>query len=264
MSLSGWRNAGIIILTGLVILLVSVILYYSGDALSLSIFSSFLAPLAAFFLGVAGLNAFGRESLVKDDRFHSLNVWMALGLIVFSLSEIAGVILHTLGSTEIIFTIGLVQLPALLLWGLGVLGYLQSSNSALGVAGNNMWPRVILIGTIAGLGLFVLETLFIPGSGLLHIGISVPMVVGLSIILIALGRLLWTLRGGLIAKPLILLFLGVLLFFIRNLFWSFITYAPGSPFDYVIATEAYVLIGASIIAASRLEKAYDVVEDVEE
>ncbi len=264
MSLLGWRNAGSIILTGLVILLVSVILYYSGDALSLSIFSSFLAPIAAFFLGVAGLNAFGRESLVKDDRFHSLNVWMALGLIVFSLSEIAGVILHTLGSTEIIFTIGLVQLPALLLWGLGVLGYLQSSNSALGVAGNNMWPRVILIGTIAGLGLFVLETLFIPSSGLLLIGISVPMVVGLSIILIALGRLLWTLRGGLIAIPLILLFLGVLLYFIRNLFWSFITYAPGSPFDYVIATEAYVLIGASIIAASRLEKVYDVVEDVEE
>ncbi|MHA2027324.1 MAG: hypothetical protein ACXACG_08345 [Candidatus Thorarchaeota archaeon] len=266
MSHKGWRNAGIIILTGLLILVISVILYYIGDTTTLSIFASFLVPLVAFFLGVVGLNAFGRESLVKDDRFHSLNVWMALGLVVFSLSEIAGVIMHLLeGTDEILFTIGLVQLPALLLWGLGALGYLRSSNSALGSSdGDRMWAGVILIASIVGLGLVVVETLFIPGRSLLYTGISVPMVVGLGIILFALGRLLWTLRNGLIARPLMLMFLGVLLYFIRNLFWSFTTYAPGSPFDYITAIESYVLIGASLMAASRLEDVYEVTEVVEE
>jgi hypothetical protein len=216
-------------------------------------------------MGILGLNAFGGESLVKDDSFHALNVWMALGLVVFSLSEIAGVIIHFIGGPEeILFTVGLVQLPALLLWGLGVLGYLRSSNSALGVSKDRMWTRIILGASIAVLVLVVAETLFIPGQSLLYTGISVPMVVGLGIILLALGRMLWTLRGGLIARPLILMFLGVLLYFIRSLFWSFVIYCPGSPFDYVTAIESYVLIGASLIAASRLEEVYDTIEDQEE
>ena len=262
-SHKGWRNAGIIILTGLFILVISVILYYIGYTTTLSIFTSFLVPLVAFFLGVVGLSAFGRDSLVKDDRFHALNVWMALGLVVFSLSELGEVLLHVLGSQEIIFVIGLVQLPALLLWGLGVLGYLRSSNSAFGVSGSGMWARTILIAAVVGLALVAVETLYFPRS-LFYIAISVPMLVGLSIILFALGKLLWILRSGLIARPLMLMFLGVLLFFIRNLFWSFATYAPGSPFDYVTAIEAYVLIGASLVAASRLEEVYDEIEDVEE
>jgi hypothetical protein len=259
-SHKGWRNAGLIIFTGLAILIISISLYFVGDSTTLKIFTSFLVPLVAFFLGVMGLSAFGRDSLVKDDGFHALNVWMALGLIMFSIAEIAGVILHTIGSTEIVFTIGLVQLPALLLWVLGVLGYLKSSNSALGISGEKMWAYVILIATIAGLCLIVVETLFFPRS-LLYIGISVPMVVGLGIILIALTRLLWTLRSGLISRPLMLMFMGVLLYFIRNLFWSFVTYAPGSPFDYVTAIESYVLIGSSLIVASRLEDVYDSVEE---
>jgi hypothetical protein len=259
-SHKGWRNAGLIIFIGLTILIISIILYFVGDSINLLIFTSFLVPLVAFFLGVMGLNVFGRDSLVKDDRFHALNVWMALGLIVFSMAEIAGVILHTIGSVEIVFTIGLVQLPALLLWGLGVLGYLRSSNSALGISGEKMWTHVILVAAVAGLCLFVVETQFFTRN-LLYIVISVPMVVGLGIILVALGRLLWTFRSGLISRPLNLMFMGVLLYFIRNLFWSFFTYAPGSPFDYVTAIESYVLIGASLIVASRLEDVYDSVEE---
>jgi hypothetical protein len=260
----GWRNAGLIILTGLAILLISVFLYYNGNTMTLSVFASSLAPILAFFLGVIGLSAYGRESLVKDDRFHALNVWMALGLIVFSLSEVAGVMLHTLDSSEILFIIGLVQIPALLLWGLGILGYLRSSNSALGESSEGLWARVILIASIAGLTLIVVETLYFPGRSIVQMGIAVPMVIGLSVILLALGRLLWVLREGLIVRPLILLFLGVLLYLIRNLFWNYVEYAPGLPFDYITAIESYILVGASLIAASRLEEVYDEAEEIEE
>jgi len=255
-----------IIILGIAILVVSLFLYQIGDTTSLLSFVSILTPAVALLLGIVGLNAFGRESLVKEDRYHALNVWVALGLIIFSLSEIAGIIIHFTDNTnQFCFAVGLVQIPALLLWGIGVLGYLRSLNSALGVSnGNRMWPLIIIVSTIAGLAMVVFEILFIPVQNLFLTIVSVPMVVGLGIILFALGSLLWTLRNGLIAKPLILLFLGVLLFFIRSLFWSFVNYCPETPFDYIMAIESYILIGASLFAANKLDEVYDIVEDSEE
>lgn len=266
MSQTGWRNASIIIFSGLAILVVSLFLYQIGDTTNLLSFVSILAPAAALLLGIVGLNAFGRESLVKADRYYALNVWVALGLIIFGFSEIAGTIIHFIDNThQMCFVVGLVQMPALLLWGVGVLGYLRSLNSALGVSsGNRMWPLIIIVSTIAGLVMVVVETLFIPAQNLLFTIVSVPMVVGLGIVLFTLGSLLWTLRSGLIARPLILLFLGVLLFFIRSLFWSFVNYCPGTPFDYITAIESYILIGASLFAARRLDEVYDIVEESEE
>ena len=260
----GWKYAGVIILLGLLILVTTLVLLFIGETSHLLILVKVLAPLSPFFLGVVGLSIFGRESLVKEDRFHALNVWIALGLVVFSLSEFAGVILHVVGSAEILFMIGLIQLPALMLWGLGVLGYLRASNSALGVAAEGFWIRVILITTIATLVIVVLEVLFIPNRSIIELGVSILMVIVLGIILIALGRLLWVLRSGLIARPLTLLFLGVMLFLIRNLFWNFFTYAPDLPFDYVTAIESYILIGGSLLASSSLEEVFNLVEEVEE
>ncbi|MFW9794730.1 MAG: hypothetical protein ACFFEE_10535 [Candidatus Thorarchaeota archaeon] len=266
MSEIGWRNTGLIIFSGLAILILSLILYLSGESTILLTFVSVLAPIVAFLVGIIGLNAFGRESLVKDDRFHAMNVWMALGLIVFSLSETAGVIIHYTESTnQICFTVGLVQMPALLLWGLGVLGYLRASNLALGVTyTERLLPLIIIISSIVGLTIIVVVTLFNPAQYLLFTIISVPMVVGLGLILFTLGTLLWTLRNGLIARPLTLLFLGIVLFFVRSIFWSFVNYCPGTPFDYVTGLESYILVGSSLIAASKLDEVYDTIEEFEE
>ncbi|MFW9925605.1 MAG: hypothetical protein ACFFDM_02445 [Candidatus Thorarchaeota archaeon] len=264
MSLVGWLNTGLIIFSGLAILVISLILYWAGSISSLLIIVTLLSPIVALMLGILGLNAFGHESLVKDDRFHSLNVWMALGLIVFSLSEIASGIIHYTGnSIEICFAVGLVQMPALLLWGLGVIGYLRSSNSALGISNtDSILQFVITLASIAGLASLVVVAVLNPLQ-ILYTAISIPLIIGLSVILIALGSLIWTLRSGLMVRPLILLFLGVLLFFIRILFWSFVNYCPGSPFDYVTAIESYILIGASVLAASKLDEIYTVTEDLE-
>lgn len=264
MSQVGWRNSALIIFSGLAILVISLILNATGNIPILLAIVSVLSPAIALLLGISGLNAFGRESLVKEDRFHSLHVWMALGLIVFSLSEVASVIIHITGySNEICFTVGLVQMPALLLWGLGVLGYLRSSNIALGITNtDSLLQFIITLASIAGLAILVVVAVLNP-SQILYTAISVPMIVGLVVIIFALGNLLWTLRDGLIARPLSLLFLGVLLFFIRTLFWSFINYCPGIPFDYVTAIESYILIGAAILAASKLDEIFLVIEDFE-
>jgi len=257
-SQSGWKYAAIIIFTGFVILMVAEVLYFTGMSTVLSAMTTALSPFIALFLGILGLNFFGRESLVKEDRFHAMNVWMALGLVVFSLAEITGFLIRiTESSTEIFFTIGLVQMPALLLWGVGVIGYLRSSNSALGVfTGNRIGSILFIVTAISSLALVVILILINPSQNLLATFVSVPMIVGLGVILCVLGGIIWILREGLIARPLILMFLGVLMLLIRSLFWGIVTYSPGSPFDYVTAIEGYILVGASLAAASRLDDVY--------
>jgi hypothetical protein len=52
------------------------------------------------------------------------------------------------------------------------------------------------------------------------------------------------------------MFLGVLMLLIRSLFWGFVAYSPGSPFDYITAIEGYILVGASLAAASSLDDVF--------
>jgi len=254
-SQSGWKYAAIIIFTGFLILVIAEVMYFTGLRSLLNVLTTTLSPVIAFLLGIIGLNFFGRESLVKEDRFHAMNVWMALGLIVFSLAETAGVLIRYSGMPiEICFTVGLVQMPALLLWGLGVVGYLRSSNSALRViTGNRIGSILVMIVALAGLGMTVIISVIKPAQNLLITFVSVPMVVGLGATLFILGGLVWILREGLIARPLILMFLGVLMLFIRSIFWAFIQYCPGSPFDYMTVIEGYVLVGAALAVASKLD-----------
>ena len=82
------------------------------------------------------------------------------------------------------------------------------------------------------------------------------MIVGLGITLCILWGIAWILRQGLISRPLVLMSFGVLLLLIRSLFWGFVAYCPGSPFDYLTAIEGYILVGASIAVASRLDDVY--------
>ncbi|MFW9786747.1 MAG: hypothetical protein ACFFE2_05490 [Candidatus Thorarchaeota archaeon] len=255
---SGWKYAAIIIFTGFAILFVAEVLYFSGLHSFLNIYATTLSPIMAFFLGIVGLNFFGRESLVKEDRFHAMNVWMALGLIVFSLAEVTGILIRVTGnSSDIYFTIGLVQMPALLLWCLGVVGYLRSSNSALGVFnGERMSSILVILSSLVGLALVVIMTLIRPEQTILIIFVSVPVIIGLGVLLLILGGIVWVLREGLIARPLILMFLGILLLLIRSLFWGIINYSPGSSFDYITAIEGFVLVGAALAVASRIDDVY--------
>ncbi len=265
MSQSGWKYAAIIIFTGFVILMIVEVLYFAGLNSILSMLTTVLSPVIALFLGIIGLNVFGRESPVKEDRFHAMNVWMAFGLIVFSISETTGILIRiTESSVEICFTVGLVQMPALLLWGLGVVGYLRSSNSALGLFnGHSMGSRIVLVSALCGLALVVIMTLINPVQSLLITFVSVPTIIGLGVTFCILVGISWIMRKGVIARPLVLMALGVLLLLIRSLFWGFLNYCPGSPFDYVTAIEGYILVGAALAAASSLEDMYTIREEKE-
>ncbi|MHA3963457.1 MAG: hypothetical protein AM325_007945 [Candidatus Thorarchaeota archaeon SMTZ1-45] len=249
-----WIYAAFVILLGIFILVVSGILVMVGfDALVFSA-ASIIAPMVALSIGIMGISFFGRESFLKEDRFHTLNVWIAFGLIFFCLADITAILVYmNENSAQICFTIGLVQIPGLLLWALGIVGYLKSLNSSLKLTeGTQLWLALGVITTLTSLSLVVIFAILFPSRNLLSTIVSVPIIVVLGLILCIISGTLWIFRDGYLARPLLLLFFGVALLFMRSVIWQVEDYCSGSSFSQITAIESYLLVGASFLIASKL------------
>ena len=109
----------------------------------------------------------------------------------------------------------------------------------------------------------VIMTLVRPAQSILITLVSALMIVGLALTFSILAGITWVLREGMISRPLSLLLLGVLLLLIRSIFWGFINYSPGTPFDNLTAIEGYILIGAALALASKIDEVYFVREPTE-
>lgn len=239
---------------GLTILAVFVLLSATGYVDALLVLLSILTPLTAFLLGALGLRLFGRESEMRHDMFHSVNLWIGIGLIMLSLSEAAAILLSiTATPLQIEATIGLMQLPGLLLWGFGVLQYLQSANSSLEFAETGrLWMILLVVTSLATLILIAAIALYMPGTGVIENVVLSPIVVGQGMLAtIALG-LVWTFRHGEIARPIFLIFCGFLLYLIRTVHWAFTVSTIGAPLNSIIAIEAYIFLGAALVLARNL------------
>jgi len=260
--LSRWVYAVVAIFLGILILVTSALLIAVGlDALTFSV-TSILAPIISLFIGILGISFFGRESFLKEDRYHTLNVWLALGLVFFSLADVTAILVYfNENARQISFTIGLVQIPGLLLWSLGILGYLKSLNSSLKLTeGTQLWLALGVITTLTSLSLVVIFAILFPSRNLLSIIVSVPIVVVLGLILCIICGILWIFKDGYMAKPILLLLFGIILLFIRSIFWQAEDYLSGNPINQIIAIESYLLVGASFLMASELGvifEAYD-------
>jgi hypothetical protein len=240
---------------GLLIFVLSLLLWFWGEFVLLDLLSAILAPLTAFLMGIIGLYHFGRESLAKEDRFNLMNAFFSLGLVLFAISEVAASLLGGQeGSEAFHFTIGLIQLPGLILWAIGVLGYLRSSNAALGVASDTK-----LVG-----GLIAIPTAFVvvvasailvitPTRNPIEVLATAPLAIGLGVVMCALAVILWIFREGRLAGPIALAFVTLILVFIRIAAWCFVGFSPLESIGRLLGTEAYVLLGASIAAAKGIE-----------
>ena len=243
-----------VFILGLTILAVFVLLSTTGYVDALLVLLSVLTPLTAFLLGALGLRLFGRESEMRHDMFHSVNLWIAIGLIMLSLSEAAAILVSiTASPLQIEATIGLMQLPGLLLWGFGVLQYLRSVNSSLEFAETGrLWMILLVVTSLATLILIAANALYIPGIGVIENVVLSPIVVGQGMLTtIALG-LVWTFRNGEIARPLVLVFFGLLLYLVRTVHWAFTISTIGTPLNGIIAVEAYIFFGAALALARNL------------
>jgi hypothetical protein len=249
-----WLNTVPIFILGLSILAVFLLLPLTGNNDILLTISSILTPLMAFVLGATGLWMFGRVTEMREDQIHSLYLWVSIGLLLLALSEITGTLVSFSQSPlKIEVTVGLVQMPGLLLWGFGILQYLRSLNSALEFSDSGkLWIILLIVALVATTSLVVINLLYYPGIGLVENIVLSPLIIGLVLFtIIALGCV-WVLRQGAIAKILVMVFIGFLLYLIRTIQWVFTASLLGTPSNSIFALEAFVFIGAAFILARKL------------
>jgi hypothetical protein len=206
-------------------------------------------------MGLIGLFHFGRESLAKEDRFNQMNVFFSLGLVLFAISEVAaGLLGGQEGSESFHFIIGLIQLPGLLLWAIGVLGYLRSSNNALGVASDTKLVGILIVIPTLFVSIAAVIALIVsPARNPVEVLATAPLAIGLGFVTCALAVILWIFREGRLAGPIVLALLTLVLVFIRIAAWCFVGFSPLEPFGRILGAEAYVLLGASVAAAKGIE-----------
>jgi hypothetical protein len=248
------QNAVIVISVGIVILLASLVLISTGNDVLLFGIMSIIAPLIAMSLGALGLKIYGRDSGTKDDRFNTLNYWLAIGLIMLSFAEIAGTLVSlSLGPQQMILITTLIQLPGLLLWGIGILQYLRSLNEALGyVKPQNLWIGLFLPTTLSTISLVVVIVTQLPMFGLIESLVLSPIIVGFTLFVIITTAFVVIFRKGFLSKPLLLLLGALLLYLVRVLLWLLTDLGIEAPTDRVIAAESFILCGAALLMARSL------------
>jgi hypothetical protein len=252
---TGLRDTLVIIISCVILALLALILISTGNGDILLAGGVLLAPTSALAFGLYGMNLFGRDGFVKDDRFVTMNVWLSLGLVVLTLSEIAGIAMGIVGSPEqVCFTVGLVQMPGLLLWGLGIISYLRSVNLSLDlIEGERLWPILVFVIVMGSLVVVAAVIVSSPERSPLTVLVSAPTMIWLGIILSIITGLTWTLRGGFLIRPLSLLLIAILIGFVRSVLWVASDFCEGGALDDLFAIESYLLVGASLIEAAKME-----------
>ena len=249
--MSKTRQALPFLLGGILIAMIWVILWFLGLDDSLLLMAIFLPPFAALVFGIIGVAYFGQEGFMREDRFHMMNLMMALGLVVFAIAETAtGVI----GSSETSYlAIILMQLPGLLLVALGVASYLRAITEVLNYRNDKTIAAIVCIPfgffTIAG----AIMAIAIPRALTVEYLVNIVVAAGIGTLVLALGMLLWVFRQGELAAPLGFAFVAMLLYLARSILWCWFGFIPLGPLFQVLVVESYILLGASISVARGLQ-----------
>ena len=247
-------NTLVVISLGLLFLIVSILVIATGNvSLQLGI-NAVMTPLVALFLGVSGIRIYGKEYTTRSDKFYTMNLWFAIGLIMLSLAEIGrSIISFTLNTSGIILIVALIQLPGLLLWGIGIIQYLRSLNSAMDfIPTDTLWTILFFIVTISTAGLILINAILFPTIGFFENIVLSPIIVGLAVFSVSNAILVWVFRKGSLSQPLFLIFGALGLYLIRCIFWLFTSTALESPTDGLIAIESFILCGAALQLARDL------------
>lgn len=249
-----WRTILSIIVPSLLFLIAGLMFAAIGrDAWFLGITMVF-APLIALLLGASGLRTYAKDSVNKDDRFNTMNLWLAIGLIMLSFAEMAVTLVRlSLNPPQMALIIALVQLPGLLLWGLGIIQYLRSLNSSLGfMDANKLWTVLFFITTLSTLGLIVTTVIQFSTIGFIEIIVLSPIIVGISLFAIITTGLVWIFRKGSLVIPLFFILGALILYFVRSMLWLFADTTLGSPIDGLLAIESFILCGAALLFSRNL------------
>jgi hypothetical protein len=137
--MSKTRRALPFFLGSILVAMIWVVLWFLDLDDSLLLMTIFLPPFSALASGTIGVAYFSQEGVMREDRFHMMNLMLALALIVFAIAETAT---GAIGSSETGYlAIILMQLPGLLLVALGVARYLRVITEVLNRSSTLWWRQ---------------------------------------------------------------------------------------------------------------------------
>ncbi len=251
MTMSKTRWVLPFLIGGILIAFIWVILWFLGLDDSMLLMAIYLPPFAALVSGIIGVACFGQEGFMREDRFHMMNLMLALALVVFAIAEIAAGVIGS-SETGYLATI-LIQLPGLLLVALGVASYLRATTEVLNYRNDRTVASIIFIpiGVFAVAG--AITAIAVPGALTVEYLVNIVVAAGIGSIVLALGRLLWVFRQGKLAAPLGFAFIAMLLYLARSILWCWFGFTPLGPFFQVLVVESYILLGVSISMARGLQ-----------
>ncbi|MHA2071440.1 MAG: hypothetical protein ACW985_06605 [Candidatus Thorarchaeota archaeon] len=243
------------LLSVIAILILAAFAWILTEQSMLAVLGMALAPIFALIMGIIGLVSFGREDFRREDRFHLMNLFFSLGLVLYAISEVAASLLASQeGSEAYLFTLSLIQMPGLILWAIGVLGYLRASNSVLETANDRrLVGTIIVVPTAAMLILASLVLLQNPARNPIEVLTTAPLAIGMGVIALALGYVVFVFRGGRLARPIGLAFVAILVLTIQIVLWCCAGYSPIEPVGQLVRTEAYIFLGISLTSAKAIE-----------
>ncbi|MFW9846388.1 MAG: hypothetical protein ACFFD6_06550 [Candidatus Thorarchaeota archaeon] len=248
--------AAVFLLSSITILIVSIALWVSNEHALLLTLGIGLAPLTAAIIGLLGLTVYGRDDFRREDRFHLMNIFFSLGLVLYAISEIAaGLLVGQEGSEAYLFTLSLIQMPGLILWAIGVLGYLRASNAVLQKTNDKtLVGGMIVIPSTAMVLLTIIVTVLSPERDPIEVLTTSPLAIGMGAITLAMAYVLIVFRGGRLAVPLGLAFVALFILTMQIILWCCFGLSPVESFGQVVRTEAYIILGASLTAAKSIER----------
>ncbi len=256
MRRTGWTDTIIILASGFAVLLVSMLMMCLGDEYLVYQTLSIITPLVALFLGIIGLKIYAGRSEVRNDRLNILNLWLSVGLIMFSLAEITSTLARlTQNTQQMILMMLLIQIPGILLWGLGIIQYLNSLNDVIKISNSGkIWIVLAIMTGASSIGLALVMSYFLPLSYLIERIILSPILVGLLLFSIISLGLVWIFRNGLLSRPLFFIFSSFSLLTVRIVFWIVTDFQVNTLVDILIAFEVYIMCGATLLLSRDLDR----------
>ncbi len=220
---------------------------------SIGITMAVVSAMLGFGVGFFGLLKYSSSGLFHDDTFHMLGVLLSAGILVLALADIANAIALSQPENQVLpYMVSSARATALILWILGVAGYVRASNNVLGFAFPRLWAIALVFGALA----LILAFPSILGANVEYGPYESTWYLFFSVIMGLITASIYTqyyaLREGHIGGIIRYLFLGLMAMYLSSLLVWYASTMIILVIVGILAIEGYILIGGFLICSQEL------------
>jgi hypothetical protein len=231
-----------------------ILMPYTGlPYLTIGILVATITAIIGLIVGILGFAKYSRTGLFHDDPFHMMGVLISAGLLVFALADITNAVAIAQPENFVLpYMVSAARATALILWILGMTGYIRASNSVLGFVFPRLWAVTLVLCSIA-----VMIALPVLLNGSTQFGpVESMWILSYSLILGLLTSAVFvqyhSLKEGELGKLLRYILLGFIAMYLHGLLAWYISIEFIIVVLAVLAIEGYILIGGFLLCAQQL------------